>query len=56
LSPGRFIGTEEVESESDEDFNARTLAVTAKLSKQFAESQRLQDLITGQLKSLGYDL
>ena len=56
LSPGRYIGTEEVESESDEDFNARTLNLTAKLLEQFTESQRLQDLISKQLKSLGYDL
>jgi type I restriction enzyme M protein len=56
LSPGRYIGTEEVESESDEDFNTRMLSLTAQLSEQLAESRRLEGLISKQLKGLGYDI
>ena len=56
LSPGRYIGTEEVESEGDEDFNTRMHAITAQLSEQLAESHRLEVLIGQQLKGLGYDL
>ena len=56
LSPGRYIGTEEVESESDEDFNTRMLAFTEQLSEQLAESRRLEGLISRQLKGLGYDI
>jgi type I restriction enzyme M protein len=56
LSPGRYIGTEEVESESDEDFNTRMLVLTSQLSEQFAESRRLEANISKQLKSLGYDV
>ena len=56
LSPGRYIGTEEVESESDEDFNSRMQSMTADLSTQIAESHRLEALIAKQLKGLGYEL
>jgi type I restriction enzyme M protein len=56
LSPGRYIGTEEVESESDEEFSSRMLALTSRLSEQLAESRRLEVLITLQLKGLGYDI
>jgi type I restriction enzyme M protein len=56
LSPGRYIGTEEVESENDEDFVTRMQNLTAKLSEQLEESHRLEELITKQLKGLGYDL
>ena len=56
LSPGRYIGNEEVESENDEDFVTRMQNLTAKLSEQLEESRRLEELITKQLKGLGYDL
>ena len=56
LSPGRYIGTEEVESESDEDFNTRMTSLTGQLSEQFAESRRLEESISRQLKGLGYDI
>lgn len=55
LSPGRYIGTEAVESESDEDFNTRMLSLTAQLSEQFAESHQLEEQILSQLRGLGYD-
>jgi type I restriction enzyme M protein len=56
LSPGRFIGTEELESEDDEDFSARMQGLTAKLSAQLEESQRLEGAIRKQLGALGYDI
>jgi len=56
LSPGRYIGTEEVESESDEDFNTRLLALTSQLAEQLAESRRLEEIIAKQLNGLGYDI
>ena len=56
LSPGRYIGTEEVESESDEVFNTRMLSLTSQLSKQLAESNRLEELISNELRGLGYDV
>jgi type I restriction enzyme M protein len=56
LSPGRYIGTEEVESENDEDFGARMQILTAQLSEQLEDSHRLESLISKQLKGLGYDL
>ena len=55
LSPGRYIGTEDVESESDEDFNSRMNSLTSQLSEQLAESHRLEELILSQLRGLGYD-
>jgi type I restriction enzyme M protein len=56
LSPGRYIGTEEVESENDEDFTTRMQTLTSQLSEQLEESHRLEALISKQLKGLGYDL
>ncbi len=56
LSPGRFIGTQELESEDDEDFSARMQGLTAKLSAQVEESQRLEGAIRKQLGALGYDI
>jgi type I restriction enzyme M protein len=56
LSPGRYIGTEEVESENAEDFATRMQTLTAQLSEQLEESHRLEVLISKQLKGLGYDI
>ena len=56
LSPGRYIGTEEVESENDDDFDARMQALAAQLSEQLTESRRLEETIAKQLKGLGYDI
>ena len=56
LSPVRYIGTEEDESENDEDFATRMQYLTAKLSEQLEESHRLEELIIRQIKSLGYDI
>lgn len=56
LSPGRYIGTEEVESENDEDFAARMQGLTVELSTQLEESHRLEKVILQRLRVLGYDL
>jgi type I restriction enzyme M protein len=55
LSPGRYIGTEEVESENDEDFDTRMRDLTFDLSTQLEESNRITQAIVKQLKGLGYD-
>jgi type I restriction enzyme M protein len=55
LSPGRYIGTEEVESENDEDFTTQMQNLTAKLSEQLEESHRLEELIIKHLKGFGYE-
>jgi type I restriction enzyme M protein len=52
LSPGRHIGTEEVESENDEDFASRLQSLTFELSAQFEKSNTLQDKIERLLGSL----
>lgn len=56
LSPGRYIGTEEVESENDEDFTARMRSLTSQLSEQLSEAHELEVQISEQLKGLGYEL
>ena len=56
LSPGRYIGTEENESESDEDFHTRMTGLVTQLSEQLEESRQLEDKIRAQLKGLGYEL
>jgi type I restriction enzyme M protein len=55
LSPGRFIGTEEVESENDGDFASRMEALSRQLARQFEDSRTLEKKITQSLKGLGYD-
>jgi type I restriction enzyme M protein len=56
LSPGRYIGTEEVQSENDEDFATRMQTLTTALSNQLEEAHRLEALILKQLKGLGYEI
>jgi len=56
LSPGRYIGTEDVESENEEDFTSRMQTLIAELSEQIDESHRLEALISKQIKGLGYEL
>ncbi len=54
LSPGRYIGTEEFESENDEDFGTRMVELTAQLTEQLAKSRDIEEQILRQLKGLGY--
>ena len=56
LSPGRYIGTEEVESENNEDFATRMQTLTVQLSEQLRESHLLEASISHQLKGLGYEV
>lgn len=52
LSPSRYIGTEEVESENDEDFATRLQSLTSELGEQFEKSNILQGKIERLLGSL----
>jgi type I restriction enzyme M protein len=54
LSPGRYIGTEEIESENDEDFATRMQGLSSQFSAQISESHRLEEIISRNLKGLGY--
>jgi type I restriction enzyme M protein len=54
LSPGRYIGTEEAESENDGDFTTRMETLVAQLDEQFEESRKLEEAIRHQLKGFGY--
>ena len=56
LSPGRYIGTEDVESESDVDFGTRMANLSEQLSEQFAKSHELEAVIRKYLSGLGNDL
>ncbi len=54
LSPGRYIGTEVDESESDEDFTERMVGLTSELSRQLESSSQLEKSIIKNLKYLGF--
>jgi type I restriction enzyme M protein len=53
LSPGRYIGTEEVEEENEIDFQTRIGLLVASLSEQQKTSRHLDDEILLRLKGLG---
>jgi len=52
LSPGRYIGSDELEQESQEEFGARIQELTIELSRQFQESEELESRIKKVLGSL----
>jgi type I restriction enzyme M protein len=56
LSPGRYIGTEDSASESDEDFTERMHGLVSELSAKLEEAHLLEELLSKQLIRLGYDL
>ena len=56
LSPGRYIGTEEEETESDEDFQTRLDGLAAQLSEHVINAHRLEAEIKKYLAGLGYEL
>lgn len=56
LSPGRYIGTEDFETENEEDFNSRMQSLTSQLSADFKLSHQLEASIAKQLRGLGYDV
>jgi type I restriction enzyme M protein len=55
LSPGRFVGTE-AEEDDGISFEVKMKALTAKLSEQFRESEKLEKAIKENLTSLGFNI
>ena len=55
LTPGRYVGAEEVE-DNDEDFATKMQQLTEKLGEQMAKGAELDQLIRQKLGGLGYDL
>ena len=55
LSPGRYVGTEDGDLETDEGFNERMSMLTADLSGSISRSQRLDAEISSSLRSLGFE-
>ena len=53
LTPGRYVGAEEVEDDGD-PFEEKMPRLVAELHAQFAESAKLEKLIRKNLKGLGY--
>jgi type I restriction enzyme M protein len=53
LTPGRYVGTEDIEDD-DEPFEEKMARLTEKLEEQFADSERLEDVIRQSLKGLNY--
>ena len=54
LTPGRYVGAEEVEDD-DEAFADKMLALTEKLGEQMAKGAELDQLIRQKLGGLGYE-
>ena len=53
LTPGRYVGAEEVEDDGD-PFEEKMPRLVAELNAQFAESEKLEAAIRANLKGLGY--
>ena len=53
LTPGRYVGAEEVEDDS-EPFEVKMPRLVAELEAQFAEAARLEQAIRSNLRGLGY--
>jgi type I restriction enzyme M protein len=54
LTPGRYVGAEEVE-DTGEPFAQKVPRLVAELRSQFKESAKLEKLIESNLEGLGYD-
>jgi len=54
LTPGRYVGAEEVE-DNDEDFATKMQQLTEKLGEQMAKGAELDELIRQKLGGLGYE-
>lgn len=54
LTPGRYVGAEEVEDDG-EDFGVKMSRLVGKLEEQFEEGARLEKVIRGNLRGLGYE-
>ncbi|MEK6708026.1 MAG: class I SAM-dependent DNA methyltransferase [Pseudomonadota bacterium] len=55
LTPGRYVGAEEVEDDG-EPFEEKMTRLVAELNEQFTESAKLERAIRKNLQGLGYDL
>ena len=55
LTPGRYVGAEEVEDDGD-PFEEKMPRLVAELHTQFAESARLEEAIKANLNGLGYGI
>jgi type I restriction enzyme M protein len=55
LTPGRYVGAEEIEEDS-EPFEEKMARLVAELNEQFAESEKLERTIRKNLKGLGHAL
>lgn len=55
LTPGRYVGTEEIE-EDGEVFEEKMKLLTAELSKQMEEEKRLDEDIKKQLSKIGFNI
>jgi len=55
LTPGRYVGAEEVEADG-EPFEEKIARLVAELEGQFTESAKLEKAIKKNLKGLGYAL
>jgi type I restriction enzyme M protein len=53
LTPGRYVGAEDLEEEG-EPFEDKMRRLVTELNAQFAESSKLQQTIQANLKGLGY--
>jgi type I restriction enzyme M protein len=54
LTPGRYVGAEDVDDDDDELFEDKMNRLTAKLEDQFAEAARLEGAIRSNLRGLKY--
>ncbi|WP_417851097.1 type I restriction-modification system subunit M [Thalassoglobus sp.] len=54
LTPGRYVGAEDIEDDDDMPFEERMEYLTAKLKGQFKESGKLEKTIVSNLASLGF--
>lgn len=55
LTPGRYVGIEEAEEDS-EPFEDKMVRLTSELAEQFAKSRQLEDEIRKQLGGIGFEL
>ena len=55
LTPGRYVGAEEIEDDGD-PFDEKMPRLVAELHAQFAESEKIEVLIKRNLEGLGYGL
>jgi type I restriction enzyme M protein len=55
LTPGRYVGIEEIEDDG-ESFEDKMERLTSELAEQFSKSHKLEDMIRVNLKEIGYEL